>query len=132
MTGRAPAVGVGGIAVRDGSVLMVRRGKPPSDGLWSVPGGRLEWGETMADAVGREVLEETGLVVDVGEVAGVVERMHEGFHYVIVDYFVTVTGGSLRPGGDVRDAAWIPIGEVDSLDLAPGVAEALRDFGVLP
>jgi 8-oxo-dGTP diphosphatase len=132
MTGRAPAVGVGGVAVQDGSILLVRRGKPPSEGLWSVPGGRLEWGETLVQAVAREVLEETGLDVEVGDVAGVVERIYEDFHYVIVDYFVHVRGGALRAGGDVREARWVPYGDVESLPLAPGVAEALRGFGALP
>ena len=126
-----PVVGVGGIARRDGAVLLVRRGQPPSQGLWSVPGGRVEWAEPLAEAVRREVAEETGLEVEVGEVAGVVERMQEGFHYVIVDYFVTVLGGTLRAGGDVRDARWVPEAEVTALPLAPGLAEALRDFGVL-
>ena len=129
---RVPAVGVGGIALDGGSILLVRRGTPPSEGLWSVPGGRLEWGETMAEAVHREVLEETGLDVVVGRVAGVVERIYEGFHYVIVDYFVEVVGGTLQAGGDVRDARWVPVAEVEALPLAPGVAQALRDFGSLP
>lgn len=127
-----PAVGVGGIARRDGAILLVRRGQPPSEGLWSVPGGRVEWAEPLAEAVRREVLEETGLDVEVGEMAGVVERMQEGFHYVIVDYFVTVLGGTLRAGGDVRDVRWVPEDEVTTLPLAHGLAEALRDFGVLP
>jgi 8-oxo-dGTP diphosphatase len=131
MTARAPAVGVGGVAARDGSILLVRRGTPPSEGLWSVPGGRVEWGESLAEAVRREVLEETGLEVEVGEVAGIVERVYEGFHYVIVDYFVQVVGGTLRAGGDVRDACWVPEAEIESLPLAPGLAEALRDFGTL-
>jgi 8-oxo-dGTP diphosphatase len=126
-----PFVGVGGIARRDGAILLIRRGKPPSEGLWSVPGGRVEWGETLAEAVRREVLEETGLDVEVGEVAGVVERIYEGFHYVIVDYFVTVLGGVLAAGGDVREARFVPEAEIEALPLATGLAEALRDFGVL-
>jgi ADP-ribose pyrophosphatase YjhB (NUDIX family) len=124
-------VGVGGVACRDGAILLIQRGTPPSEGLWSVPGGRVEWGEPLAEEVRREVLEETGLEVEVGEVAGVVERIYEGFHYVIVDYFVTVLGGTLEAGGDVRDARWVPEADVAALPLAPGVAGALRDFGVL-
>jgi len=124
-------VGVGGVARQDGAILLIRRGTPPSEGLWSVPGGRVEWGETLSEAVRREVLEETGLEVEVGEVAGLVERIYEGFHYVIVDYFVTVLGGALQAGGDVREARWVPETEVEALPLATGVAEALREFGVL-
>jgi ADP-ribose pyrophosphatase YjhB (NUDIX family) len=86
----------------------------------------------MAEAVRREVLEETGLEVEVGKVAGVVERMQEGFHYVIVDYFVTVAGGTLRAGGDVLDVRWVPEAEVAALPLATGLAESLREFGALP
>jgi 8-oxo-dGTP diphosphatase len=131
MTGRSPVVGVGGVASQDGSILLVRRGTPPSEGLWSVPGGKVEWGEPLAEAVRREVLEETGLDVEVGPVAGVVERIDEGFHYVIVDYFVRVLGGTLEAGGDVRDARWVPEAEIESLPLAPGLADTLREFGTL-
>lgn len=127
-----PQLGVGAVAVMDGAILLILRGQPPSKGAWSLPGGRVEWGEPMAEALRREVLEETGLVVAVGQVAGVVERIHpdEGFHYVIVDYHVQVTGGRLQAGGDVTDARWVPLGEIGRLPLAPGLVGALRDFGV--
>jgi 8-oxo-dGTP diphosphatase len=131
---RGPAVGVGAVAVQNGKILLVRRGRPPSEGLWSLPGGRVEWGETLAEAVVREVHEETGLRVKIGDLAGVVERTHldEGFHYVILDYFVEVVGDDIRPGGDALEAAWAPLDELDRLDLVPHLTEALREFGVLP
>jgi ADP-ribose pyrophosphatase YjhB (NUDIX family) len=131
--GQRPLVAVGAVAVRDdGALLLVRRGKAPALGRWSVPGGRVEWGETLLDALRREVAEETGLEVAPGELAGLVERIHldEGFHYVILDYHVTVTGGTLRPGSDVTDARWVLPSEVALLELSDGLLEALRDFGL--
>ena len=124
---------VGAVAVRDdGALLLVRRGKVPALGRWSLPGGRVDWGETLRDALRREVIEETGLEVAPGELAGLVERIHlaEGFHYVILDYHVTVTGGTLRPGSDVTDARWVLPSEMALLELSDGLLEALRDFGL--
>ena len=126
-------VAVGAVAVRDdGALLLVRRGKAPALGRWSLPGGRVDWGETLRDALRREVIEETGLEVAPGELAGLVERIHlaEGFHYVILDYHVTVTGGTLRPGSDVTDARWVLPSEMAQLELSEGLLEALRDFGL--
>lgn len=122
---------MGGVVVRDGSILLILRGQAPSKGRWSLPGGRLEWGETLVEAVRREVREETGLDVEVGALAGMVERIYPPeFHYVILDYFATVSGGHLRPGGDVTDARWVPLAEVAALPLADRLLEALRDFGL--
>ena len=137
---RHPVVAVGAVAVNDGAILLVRRGQPPGEGRWSLPGGRVEWGEALTDALRREVEEETGLQVEVGRLAGVVERIHrdeglppghpeKGFHYVILDYFVTVTGGDLRPGGDVTAARWVRRAEMAQLPLSDGLLEALGEFG---
>jgi ADP-ribose pyrophosphatase YjhB (NUDIX family) len=131
--GRRPLVAVGAVALRDdGALLLVRRGKAPALGRWSLPGGRVDWGETLSDALRREVVEETGLEVAPGKLAGLVERRYldEGFHYVILDYHVTVTGGTLRPGSDVTDARWVLPSEMVRLELSDGLLEALRDFGL--
>ena len=138
---RRPAVAVGAVAMQDGAILLIRRGQPPAEGRWSLPGGRVEWGESLGDALRREVEEETGLQVEAGRLAGVVERIHrdeglppghpeKGFHYVILDYFVTVTGGDLRPGGDVTAARWVRLAEIAELPLSNGLLEALEEFGV--
>ena len=107
-----PVVGVGAAIVDDGRVLLVKRGHPPLQGEWSLPGGAVEVGETLSAAIQREVLEETGLVVEVGPIVEVLDRIHtdgEGrveYHYVLIDYICAVVGGRLVPSSDVADARW--------------------------
>lgn len=128
---RRPEVAVGGIALRGGEILLIRRDQAPSRGCWSVPGGRVEWGETLEEALVREVAEETGLTVQAGALAGIVERRYlPDFHYVILDYYVTPQSGELRPGGDVSDARWVPLATLSDLPLSDGLAASLRAFGL--
>src|SRR5262249_56096129 len=103
----------------------VERGKPPSAGLWSVPGGKLEARETLAQAVAREVREETGLVVEVGTLACVVERFGDDYHFVLLDYFARVTGGQLAPASDARAARFASFDELAALPLTEGLADLL-------
>ena len=108
MATHEPTVAVGAIVFDDdGRVLLVQRGRPPAEGLWSVPGGRVERGERLVNAVAREVLEETGLVVEVGPLAEVVERIGDGYHYVILDYVARAIGGTLTAGDDAKDARFV-------------------------
>lgn len=124
---------VGGIAVEGGRLLLVRRGRPPGEGLWSLPGGRVEPGETDAEAVVRELREETGLTVSPGALAGTVERDAPGGDtYVIRDYRCTVVGGTLAAGDDARDARWVPYAEVPTLPLTDRLLDTLRSWHVLP
>jgi len=107
-----PIVGVGGVVVRRGRVLLVRRGREPLKGQWSVPGGLVELGEELTAAVRRELKEETGLEVEPLEVLAVFDRIfREGsrvrYHYVIVDYACRWKRGRLRPASDVLDARWV-------------------------
>jgi 8-oxo-dGTP diphosphatase len=117
-----PVVAVGAFVFdREGRILLVERGRPPGVGLWTVPGGKLEMNETLAQAVAREVREETGLVVEVGALACVVERMTEGYHYVILDYLANVIGGALAPASDVRAARFVPEAELTGLSVTDGL-----------
>ena len=128
---------VGGIVLDgDGRLLLVLRGRAPSAGTWSVPGGRVEAGESDADATAREVLEETGMRVEVGRLAGEVERDGLGGDvYVIRDYLCRpvsdIDPPAVRAGDDAADAAWFTPTEARSLESTPGLVTALEEWGVL-
>jgi 8-oxo-dGTP diphosphatase len=124
-----------GAVVRDerGRLLLIRRGHPPGEGLWSVPGGRVEPGESDVVAVARELWEETGLRTEVGELIAVVVRPGPGdVVYDIYEYAATPVGGTLRPGDDASDVRWVDESELRALPITPGLLEALTDWGVLP
>ena len=115
-----------------GRLLMIKRGHEPGAGLWSIPGGRIEPGETDAEALVREMLEETGLAVQVGSLIGSVRRPGlDGTVIDIRDYAATVTGGTLRAGDDAADARWVDMAELGSLEITDGLIEALTSWGVL-
>jgi 8-oxo-dGTP diphosphatase len=126
----APVVAVGVIIRQGNRIALVRRGKEPSKGLWTFPGGAIELGESLRDAARREALEETGLEVDVGKVATVIDNVvRDGtgqvrYHYVIVDYHARPLGGTLRAGTDVSEAVWAGLAELDRLQMTEK-AEAL-------
>lgn len=128
---------MGGI-VRDaeGAFLLVQRGHEPARGLWSIPGGRVEPGETSREAVIRELAEETGLVVEPVAVAGVVERAAPGGHvYVIEDWTCTLISGTPVAADDAADIGWFTAAELDAAERAgrvtPGLLAALREWQVI-
>jgi 8-oxo-dGTP diphosphatase len=129
-----PEVCVGAVALTDDDrILLVKRGRDPGRGRWSVPGGRVEFGETLAEAVVRELAEETGLEGVCDELVGWVERIEDDHHFVILDFRVTVLeAGDPRPGDDAAEAAWVPLEETVELPLVEGLAEFLHDHGILP
>jgi ADP-ribose pyrophosphatase YjhB (NUDIX family) len=127
-----PELCVGAVAVADGALLLVRRARGPGSGRWSVPGGRVEAGESIREAVKREVAEETGLVVRCGELLGWAERIGADHHFVILDFFVSVEDGrELQAGDDAAEARWFPLASVTQLALVEGLADFLQDHGVL-
>ncbi len=118
-----PLVGVGAVIVRDHRVLLVRRGQAPLLGEWSLPGGVLECGETLREATIREAREETGLIVETGELLGVYERVirsEDGrvrYHYVLIDFLCRAVAGDLKAGSDAADVRWFEFEELDGLKL---------------
>jgi 8-oxo-dGTP diphosphatase len=129
-----PVVAVGLVARdRHGRLLLVERANPPAKGRWSLPGGRVEPGETIAAAAARELHEETGLRAAVGEVAGVVERIGEGHHYLIVDLWAELADDAVPvAGGDAADARLVHLGTLPGYDLSPGLAGFLAGIGCWP
>ncbi|MBV9380964.1 MAG: NUDIX domain-containing protein [Streptosporangiaceae bacterium] len=123
-----------GAVIKDGSgrLLLIKRGHDPGAGLWSVPGGRIEAGETDEQALVREVREETGLAVTPGRLLGSVRRPGgDGRVLDIRDYTAAVTGGTLAAGDDAAEARWVSPGELAGLPLPGGLLEALASWGVV-
>jgi 8-oxo-dGTP diphosphatase len=131
MAPNLPQVAVGAICVRDRRLLVVRRGRPPGAGRWAVPGGRVMAGERLADAVARELAEETGLHGTVGALCGLVERLGPDHHYVIADYWVHVGDGEAVAGDDAEAVAWVTRAELDALACVEGLGGFLAEHGVL-
>ncbi len=128
----APLVGVGAVVIDGGKVLLVQRGQEPGKGTWGLPGGLVELGETVADAVRREVAEETGLDVEPGPLLGIFEpitRDAEGrvrYHYIVVDFLASLRGGTLCPASDVADVRWVPLDDLAAYGLRPATADMIR------
>lgn len=127
-----PRVGVGAVVLKDGQVLLVKRGAPPSRGKWSLPGGLVELGESTEAAAIREVEEECGLQVRLLGIAGVIDRITRDdqgrvrYHYVLVDYVAVPESGVAQAGSDAAEVRWIPLGELDRYDTTPGLAAMVQ------
>lgn len=127
-----PEMCVGAVVIDDERLLLVRRGHGPAAGEWSLPGGRVESGETLAEAVVRELAEETGVTGVCGELIGWVERLGEGYHYVILDFLVVALDAAAPVAGDdAAEAAWVPLSDLGSMALVEGLAEFLHDHGIV-
>jgi len=126
-----PLVGVGAIIIENGRVVLVKRGHAPLQGKWSIPGGVLEVGETLCKATVREALEETGLVVEPGELLGVFERVipdEQGkmrYHYVLIDFLCRRVDGQLTAGDDAEEVRWFRKEELAALELARETEEVI-------
>ncbi|MDY7039443.1 MAG: NUDIX hydrolase [Chloroflexota bacterium] len=119
-----PMVGVGAVIVRDGTVLLIQRGREPGRGHWAMPGGRLRLGETLAQAARREAQEETGVEIEPDEplsVTDLIQRDEEGhvrYHYVLVDLLARYVSGEPRANSDALDVRWMGIGEMDAYPIS--------------
>ena len=133
MSRARPEIAVGAVVVRDDCLLVIRRGHGPGAGEWSVPGGRVEAGETLHEAVVRETWEETGLEVVVERFLGWVERLGDDHHFVILDFVVGLLDAEATAvaGDDAAEAAWVPLHELSEIRLVAGLHEFLTDHGVI-
>lgn len=127
-----PVLGVGALIFDHDRILLIERGKEPLKGEWSLPGGAVETGERIEDALAREMLEETGLEVTPTRIAAVFERIMPDaenlpeYHYLLIDFFCEVRGGSLCAGDDCSKAAWFAWEEVERLPMTAGTLEVIR------
>jgi len=127
-----PLVGAGALVFKENEVLLIKRGKPPLRGTWSLPGGRCRENENLKEAAGREVKEECGIdvaVTDLLKLFEYIEHDDEGgvkYHYVVFDFKASYTGGTLEHSSDASDARWIPLRELDRYELSDAVREVVR------
>jgi ADP-ribose pyrophosphatase len=128
-----PQVAIGAVVIRDGRVLLVKRKNPPSQNLWAIPGGRVKAGEPLIDAVKREILEETGINVKVGQVVHVFDLIESNkskdklIHYVIIDYKAEYISGEIKAGDDALDVRWVSGDEIDQIPINDTSLKLLKD-----
>jgi ADP-ribose pyrophosphatase YjhB (NUDIX family) len=125
-----PVLGAAAVVIHEGKVLLIRRGKAPDAGEWSIPGGAVELGESVEEALRREIREETGLEIAVGAFLEVYERIERDaggvrFHFAILDYAATVIGGTLRAGDDAADAVFADPADLGRYALADSVRRVI-------
>jgi mutator protein MutT len=127
-----PVVSVGAVVLDGPRVLLVKRGQPPLMGRWSLPGGVVELGEELTDALCREVREETGLDVSVGPLVEALDRIERepdgrvAYHYVILDYLCRPAAGEVRPGSDAEDAGWVAVADLGTYQVTTATARVVQ------
>jgi 8-oxo-dGTP diphosphatase len=132
-----PRVGVGAVVFHNDRVLLVRRGRAPSIGRWTLPGGLVEVGETTREAIAREVAEECGCAIRVVDIAGVFERIVRDdagrvrYHYVLVDYLAFAESDAIIAGSDADEAQWASVKEIERLDTTDGLLDMIRRASAL-
>ena len=126
-----PVVGVGAIVIHEGAVLLVKRGNPPNKGEWAIPGGKLKWGESLQQGAEREILEETGISIEAGELLYHFEHIvpaeaaHPEFHYVVLDLEGRYLSGEPQAADDALEARWIALNDLASVNLNQTTQQAL-------
>ena len=131
-TDGVPRVAVGAVCIRDGRLLLIKRGRGVAVGSWSLPGGHVDFGELLEDAVVRELREETGLIGRTNGLCGIAERVVGRHHFVILDYWVEVADAEAVAADDAEDVVWADRADLDQLDLVPRLMEFLAEAEVLP
>lgn len=132
---RQPVVGVGAVVIKEGKVLLVKRGIPPKEGFWAVPGGSLKLGETIQEGAEREILEETGVVIRAGKILYVfdmIERDEQGktrFHFVVIDVEGEYISGEARGGSDALEACWVSPAECRNMAVSANTLKLLEERG---
>ena len=129
-----PTPGAGAVIIDNGRMLLIRRTRGAYVDHWAVPGGRQRRGETMREAAAREVLEETGLIVEVGDPVWVGDILEEAdppaYHYTVVDFLAVAVGGELQAGDDAAEVRWVPADEVREMDLTPTMIDLIDEIGL--
>lgn len=129
---RRPEVAVGAIVIEDDCLLMVRRSTEPALGRWSIPSGRIEWGETAAEAVIRELREETGLTGVCSDLVGWAETVSDEAHFVVFNFeVVLLDDADPVAGSDAAEVRWVPMDQIESLTVVPGLAQFLDEHGII-
>ena len=132
MTVGRPQLCVGAVAVKEENLLLIKRGTEPERGSWSLPGGRVEFGESVIAAVVREFYEETGLECVCGDLLSWVERMDLEYHFVILDFSVTVLDSKEpKASGDAAEVRWVKFADLKDLKLVQGLMDFLSECGVV-
>lgn len=125
-----PQISVAAIVFdKQSRVLLIQRGQPPAEGLWSIPGGKVRYGENLLNACKREVMEETGIEIEPGPLVEIIERITEGFHYVILDHVAHTIGETEQhpvAASDVIDARWVALSEIEHYDTTEGLAPVIE------
>ncbi len=135
MAENMPRVAVGAIIFKKNKVLLIQRQNPPAQGLWAIPGGKVRWGETLHQALKREIREETGLEIKIERLVKIVEYLpgeknNTDYHYIILDFLARVTQGEIKAGDDALQIGWFSENEVRHLTLTQSTKELLQDeFG---
>jgi ADP-ribose pyrophosphatase len=114
MDQKQPIAGIGAVVIHNNQALLVKRAKPPKQGLWCIPGGKIQYGETLQQAAEREIKEETGITIKAGDPVYVFDLIEEGnFHYIIIDLLAEYISGTLQAGDDAMDAKWFSLENID-------------------
>ena len=128
MSEQGPQLGVGAIVRQGDALLLVRRGTPPHQGQWAIPGGRVQWGESLKAAVEREILEETAIRIRAQELIYSFEFIDSQHHYVVLDFAAQYLQGEPVAGDDASAARWVPFAQMDQLALTPATHTALCEL----